>query len=563
MGTIAKSRNSIAFFFNHLLIDPHYCHVRLSSHAQNFYYYYLCFSSTSAKSTDSGRDIVESPNQFLKSVRDRCRSRSFRNLDDSLGVFGRMLRMHPLPSLVNFNQLLGAIARMKHHSTVITLIKEMEQSGIAPDACTLRVLTNCFCHLKRVDFGFSILARILKFGFQPDCIILTTLVNGLCLQGKIVEATKLVNKIEKIGYKPNTITYRTIMNCLCKIGMTSEAIELFRKMKERNLDLNVVLYSTIIDNLCKDRLVTEALTFFSEMTTKIMLDLYTFSILVDTLGKEGKLTEAEEVFNVMIQRGVKPDTITYSSLINAYCLQNKMDEAVKVFNTMIRKGCLPSIVSYSILIHGYCKNKRVDEAMILFREMTINGMIPDCVTYNTLIGGFCQVGRSKTALAIPRDASVAGGNLLKRCTSQGSSIELVLCIQVVLLALLDVGGCVVRFVDAAQLLDFTSWMLLKNIMIKGLCKEGLLNEARELFEKMDENGCSPNLVTYNTIIQGFLQHNQTLWVVNLQMMVDKGFSANANTATILIELLTTNQADKTLQEFFLNPCERFLSLQRA
>ncbi|XP_059460351.1 uncharacterized protein LOC132189619 isoform X2 [Corylus avellana] len=30
---------------------------------------------------------------------------------------------------------------------------------------------------------------------------------------------------------------------------------------------------------------------------------------------------------------------------------------------------------------------------------------------------------------------VAGGNLLKRCTSQGSSIELVLCIQVVLLAL--------------------------------------------------------------------------------------------------------------------------------
>ncbi|XP_059460282.1 pentatricopeptide repeat-containing protein At1g12775, mitochondrial-like [Corylus avellana] len=196
--------------------------------------------STSAKSTDSGRDIVESPNQFLKSVRDRCRSRSFRNLDDSLGVFGRMLRMHPLPSLVNFNQLLGAIARMKHHSTVITLIKEMEQSGIAPDACTLRVLTNCFCHLNRVDFGFSILARILKFGFQPDCIILTTLVNGLCLQGKIVEAVKLVNKMEKIGYKPNTITYGTIMNCLCKIGKTSEAIGLFRKMKERNFDLNVV-----------------------------------------------------------------------------------------------------------------------------------------------------------------------------------------------------------------------------------------------------------------------------------------------------------------------------------
>jgi pentatricopeptide repeat protein len=33
---------------------------------------------------------------------------------------------------------------------------------------------------------------------------------------------------------------------------------------------------------------------------KIMPDLQTFNILVDTLGKEGELKEAEEVFNVMI-----------------------------------------------------------------------------------------------------------------------------------------------------------------------------------------------------------------------------------------------------------------------
>jgi pentatricopeptide repeat protein len=108
---------------------------------------------------------VESSNQFLKSVRDRCKSRSFRNLDDALGVFDRMLHMHPLPSIVDFNRLLTAIARMKHHSTMISLIKEMELLGIAPNVYILGVLINCFCHLNRVDFGFSILAKILKLGF--------------------------------------------------------------------------------------------------------------------------------------------------------------------------------------------------------------------------------------------------------------------------------------------------------------------------------------------------------------------------------------------------------------
>jgi pentatricopeptide repeat protein len=90
-----------------------------------------------------------------------------------------------------------------------------------------------------------------------------------------------------------------------------------------------------------------------------------------------------------------------------------------------------------------------------------------------------------------------------------------------------------------------------NVMIKGFCKEGLLNEAIELLEKMEGNSCSPDHFTYNIIIQDFLQYNETSWVVKyLKMMVEKGFSANATTTAILIDLLSTNQADKILQDFF-------------
>ena len=86
-------------------------------------------------------------------------------------------------------------------------------------------------------------------------------------------------------------------------------------------------------------------------------------------------------------------------------------------------------------------------------------------------------------------------------------------------------------------------------MLKGLYKEGLIDEASELLEKMDGNSCTPNDRTYNTTIQGLLQQNETSKAMKyLKIVVDKGFSANVIVATVLVDLLSSNQVDKNIQE---------------
>ena len=72
--------------------------------------------------------------------------------------------------------------------------------------------------MNRLDFGFSVLATILKFGYHPNSVTLNILVKELCLQGNIAGAVRLVEDMEKNGYKPNAITCGTILNGLCKIG---------------------------------------------------------------------------------------------------------------------------------------------------------------------------------------------------------------------------------------------------------------------------------------------------------------------------------------------------------
>lgn len=50
----------------------------------------------------------------------------FTSLDDALTSFNHMVQMRPLPSLVKFTQLLTTIAKNKHYSTTLYLIRQLD-----------------------------------------------------------------------------------------------------------------------------------------------------------------------------------------------------------------------------------------------------------------------------------------------------------------------------------------------------------------------------------------------------------------------------------------------------
>ena len=197
------SSSSVVSIFNHFSIRIS----RVPFHALS-----LAQSQTNSSASVNVETHDSNHSQLLKFMRDKCKGGSFRNVDDAVDLFDKMLHLSSLPSVVDFTLLLGAIARMKHYSLVISLIRDMESLKISPDFYTLNTLINCFSHLNRVDFGFSVLARLFKLGYQPDRITLNTLVKGLCLQGNVVGVVRLVDEMEKKGYEPNAVTCGTIVN---------------------------------------------------------------------------------------------------------------------------------------------------------------------------------------------------------------------------------------------------------------------------------------------------------------------------------------------------------------
>ncbi|XP_044510675.1 putative pentatricopeptide repeat-containing protein At5g59900 isoform X3 [Mangifera indica] len=75
-------------------------------------------------------------------------------------------------------------------------------------------------------------------------------------------------------------------------------------------------------------------------------------------------------------------------------------------------------------------------------------------------------------------------------------------------------------------------------MFNGFCKEGKLEMASKCFSDMEQNGVAPDLVTFNTLMSGFLQNNETLKVVELlHKMKERNVKPDASIGSIILDLL--------------------------
>lgn len=94
---------------------------------------------------------------------------------------------------------------------------------------------------------------------------------------------------------------------------------------------------------------------------KVVLDMYTYTTLIQSLCKEGKLQVAKSVIPMMLRLGIKHDIVSYNSLIYGYCLIGEMDAVRKLFDNMHSIGIELDLSSYITLFNGYFNRRMVDD----------------------------------------------------------------------------------------------------------------------------------------------------------------------------------------------------------
>ncbi|KAI8543201.1 hypothetical protein RHMOL_Rhmol08G0199500 [Rhododendron molle] len=285
------------------------------------------------------------------------------------------------------------------------------------------------------------------------------------------------------GLECNTKEYNMIIDSLCKDGMVDDALNCLVEMNSKGIGAHVLCYPSLIHGLCKHGKRKKAIGMQEMLDSGIPPNYWTFNVLVSALSKLGMTKEAddggfskrdeskdiikrlfgsagghyapasaEELLEIMEERGVHPDVVTHTGLMEGYCLQGQMDKAMRLLNTMAERGVHPYSFCYNTLINGYCHSMKLDEAMHLFREMPLQGLERDIITFRIILQGLVQIGNCKAAEEI---------------------------------------------LNEMQTTDLVPDIKTSGLLLKGLCQSGHIDKALLLFQMM-ENKVVPELRHYAT-----------------------------------------------------------------
>lgn len=138
-------------------------------------------------------------------------------------------------------------------------------------------------------------------------------------------------------------------------------------------------------------------------------DVVTYSHQMNAWGAMGLMTKCMEIFDQMVEAGVKADAQVYSIIAKGYVRAREPEKAESLLVTMEEMGIHPNVVTFTTIISGWCSAANMENAMRVYTKMHESGVSPNIKTFDTLIWGYGEVKqpwKAEELLQMMREAGV-------------------------------------------------------------------------------------------------------------------------------------------------------------
>ncbi|CAN0890688.1 Pentatricopeptide repeat-containing protein At4g36680, mitochondrial [Linum grandiflorum] len=214
------------------------------------------------------------------------------------------------------------------------------------------------------------------------------------------------------------------------------------------------------------------------------------STLIRSYGLAGMFPNALATYHQMDQFGTRRSSVSFNALLSACNQSRQFDQVPILFSEIPSKyGVKPDKITYGILVKSYCESGNPEKGLEILRDMEEKGVEVTAVTFTTILDSLYKEGKSEDA-----------ERLWNRMAKKGCQI--------------DVAAYNVRIMNAhhqepdkvKELIEEMGTSGLKpdtisyNYLMTCYCKNGMLEEAQNVYKSLEQYGCKPNATTFRSLI---------------------------------------------------------------
>ncbi|XP_058723784.1 small ribosomal subunit protein mS86 (rPPR1)-like [Vicia villosa] len=220
------------------------------------------------------------------------------------------------------------------------------------------------------------------------------------------EVTRIYLEFPKIySIQPNVDTYNLVIKSFAESGSTSSVFSILDEMDRNSVRPNATTINNSIGGFYSEKKFEEVgkLLNLMEERYKLYPGLSTYNVRIQSLCKLKRSSEAKALFQGMITRGRKPNSVSYTHLINGFCREGDLEEAKRLFADMKKRGFRVDGDCYFTMVYFLCEGGEFESALEIAKECIGKGWVPNFTTMKKLVNGLVGVSKVDDAKEIIKE----------------------------------------------------------------------------------------------------------------------------------------------------------------
>ncbi|KAM0866663.1 hypothetical protein ACQ4PT_042487 [Festuca glaucescens] len=293
-------------------------------------------------------------------------------------------------NVATFTALVSGFALARKPLDAMVLVREMQQSGVAPNVMTYSSLLSSFASPEDLDHGRQAHCAVVKKGLERNPYVLSTLLTMYSKCGSL-EGFRTVQTAVSCQ---DQVSLNSVISGLSSLGRGDETFHQFMVMRRNDADT----------------------------------DMFTFASMLKAIGNSSSLLEGRQVHALILKTGHESDVNVQNGLISMYARHGEIGESTDVFASVRA----PDLVSWNSLLSGYAQHGYghvglVDKGLEYFNLMKTDGFLAGARQehYACIVDLLGRAGHLRDAESLVHDMPIEPGvsvyrALLSACQIHGN-----------------------------------------------------------------------------------------------------------------------------------------------